>query len=128
MYPEGLYYSREHEWVSVDGDTATVGITHHAQKELGDVVFVELPEPGARVEAGGQMGTVESTKAVSEIYAPVTGEVLEGNAALRDAPDAINRDPYGGGWIARLRLSNAAELKELLDAKAYRAYVESGAH
>jgi len=128
MFPEGIYYTKEHEWVSVTGETATIGITHHAQGELGDVVFVELPEIGAVLTSGAQFGTVESTKAVSEIYSPVTGQVVEINSTLRDAPEAINRDPYGEGWIVRVRLSDPKELLALLDAGGYRAYVESGAH
>jgi glycine cleavage system H protein len=124
MYPEELRYTKEHEWLSLESDVGTIGITHHAQSELGDIVFVELPEVGSTVEAGGEFGTVESVKAVSEIYSPVTGEVVEVNGALRDAPELLNQDPYGDGWIAKVRLSRTAELEELIDAGAYRTYVE----
>jgi len=126
MYPEGLYYSKEHEWVAVDGNVGTIGVTFHAQKELGDIVYVEVPEVGLKVQAGGEFGTVESVKAVSEVYSPVSGEVIEGNAALRDAPDAVNRDPYGEGWVAKVRLSDLKELEGLMDAATYSAYVEGG--
>ena len=103
--PEDLQYTKSHEWVRVEGDTATVGITDHAQDELGDVVFVELPEQGATLESGDSFGAVESVKAVSDLYAPVGGEVVEVNDALEDSPEKINEDPYGEGWILKLRTS-----------------------
>ncbi|HSK84310.1 MAG TPA: glycine cleavage system protein GcvH, partial [Rubrobacter sp.] len=101
--PEDLQYTKSHEWVLIEGDTATIGITDHAQDELGDVVFVELPDEGATFDAGESFGTVESVKAVSDLYAPVGGEVVEVNSTLEDAPENINEDPYGEGWIVKLR-------------------------
>ena len=108
--PEDLQYTKSHEWVRIEGDTATVGITDHAQDELGDVVFVELPEEGDTFDAGESFGTVESVKAVSDLYAPVGGEVVEVNSALEDAPENINEDPYGEGWIVKLRTTDEADL------------------
>jgi glycine cleavage system H protein len=123
MVPDGLSYSKEHEWISVANGVGTIGITDHAQSELGDIVFVDLPEVGSKVAAGTDFGTVESVKAVSEVYSPVSGDVVEVNAALRDAPEAINSDPYGGGWILKVRLSDPAELKSLMDAAGYKSYI-----
>ena len=120
-YPEELSYSREHEWVRADGSTATIGITSYAADELGDIVFVELPEVGAQLTQFGTFGVVESVKAVSDLYAPVSGEVTEVNEALRDAPELLNSDPFGEGWIARVTLADTAELDSLLDADAYAA-------
>ena len=108
--PEDLQYTESHEWVRIEGDTATIGITDHAQDELGDVVFVELPEEGDTFDAGESFGTVESVKAVSDLYAPVGGEVVEVNSALEDAPENINEDPYGEGWIVKLRTTDEAHL------------------
>jgi glycine cleavage system H protein len=108
--PEDLQYTESHEWVRAEGDTATIGITDHAQEELGDVVFVELPEVGATLEAGDSFGAVESVKAVSDLYAPVGGEVTEVNSTLEDSPEKINEDPYGEGWILKLRTSAEADL------------------
>jgi glycine cleavage system H protein len=108
--PEDLQYTKSHEWVRTEGDTATIGITDHAQDELGDVVFVELPGEGDTFDAGESFGTVESVKAVSDLYAPVGGEVVEVNSALEDAPEKINEDPYGEGWIVKLRTSDKADL------------------
>ena len=108
--PEDLQYTKSHEWVRMEGDTATIGITDHAQDELGDVVFVELPDEGATFDAGESFGTVESVKAVSDLYAPVGGEVVEVNSALEDAPENINEDPYGEGWIVKLRTTDEADL------------------
>lgn len=119
----GIKISVEHEWVSLDGDTATVGITDYAQNALGDVVFVELPEVGASFARGDEIAVVESVKAASEIYAPVSGEVTEVNAALEDAPDKINQSPLDDGWLFRLKLSNAGELDEMMDEEAYEAFV-----
>lgn len=119
----GIKISEEHEWVSLDGDTATVGITDYAQNALGDVVFVELPEVGASFARGDEIAVVESVKAASEIYAPVSGEVTEVNGALEDAPDKINQSPLGDGWLFRLKLSNAGELDEMMDEEAYEAFV-----
>jgi glycine cleavage system H protein len=108
--PEDLLYTKSHEWVRMEDDTATIGITDHAQEELGDVVFVELPDEGATFDAGESFGTIESVKAVSDLYAPVGGEVVEVNSSLEDAPEKINDDPYGEGWIVKLRTSDEADL------------------
>jgi glycine cleavage system H protein len=122
-YPKQFRYTKEHEWVDAKGDLATIGITDYAQHELGDVVFVELPKPGAKIEAGKSFGTVESVKAVSEIYAPASGEVVEANAALHDTPEQINTDPHGAAWLIKVRLANPADVAKLMDAAAYEAYV-----
>ncbi|HET6379692.1 MAG TPA: glycine cleavage system protein GcvH [candidate division Zixibacteria bacterium] len=119
MLPEDLRYSKEHEWVRVDGDQATIGITKFAADELGDIVFVELPEVGATLSQFATFGVVESVKAVSDLYAPVSGEVVAVNDALRDSPELMNSDPFGEGWIARVRVSDPGELGGLLDAGAY---------
>ncbi len=119
--PEELQYTRSHEWVRREGETATVGITDHAQDELGDVVFVELPEVGAAFDAGDSFGAVESVKAVSDLYAPVGGEVVEVNGALEEAPEKINEDPYGDGWILKLR---AGGEEDLLSAQEYEQFLE----
>ena len=120
-YPDDLSYSKEHEWVRVDGARATIGITSFAADELGDIVFVELPETGAGLSQFGTFGVVESVKAVSDLYSPVSGEVVEVNEALRDAPELLNSDPFGEGWIAKVELSDSAELDNLMDAAAYAA-------
>ena len=119
------YYSEDHEWIEVDGATGTVGITDYAQEQLGDVVFVELPETGRIVIKGDDMAVVESVKAASEVYAPVGGEVVAVNEALEDNPGAVNEDAEGDGWFARLELADAAELEVLMDAAAYAAFVDS---
>jgi glycine cleavage system H protein len=119
--PEDLQYTKSHEWVRIEGDTATIGITDHAQDELGDVVFVELPDEGATFDAGESFGTVESVKAVSDLYVPVGGEVVEVNSALEDAPENINEDPYGEGWIVRLRTTDEPDL---LSPEEYEKVVE----
>ena len=119
--PEDLQYTKSHEWVRIEGDTATIGITDHAQDELGDVVFVELPEEGDAFDAGESFGTVESVKAVSDLYTPVGGEVVEVNSALEDAPENINEDPYGEGWIVKLRTTDGADL---LSPEEYEKVVE----
>ncbi len=120
--PEELQYTKSHEWVHTEGDTATIGITDHAQEELGDIVYIELPEEGATFEAGDSFGTVESVKAVSDLYTPVGGEVVEVNEALNDSPEKINEDPYGDGWIVRLRVSD--EGAGLLSASDYEQLLE----
>ncbi|NNC90127.1 MAG: glycine cleavage system protein GcvH [Akkermansiaceae bacterium] len=117
--PENLKYTSDHEWVSVEGDIATVGVTDHAQGELTDVVFIELPEKGRHVEAGEAVAVVESVKAASEIYSPVTGSVTEGNSVAESDPALVNSDPYGDGWIFRVRIEDASELEDLIDADAY---------
>jgi len=123
-FPDQLRYSAEHEWVAVDGPRARIGITDFAQDALGDVVYVQLPDVGAAVVAAGSIAEVESTKSVSEIYAPVSGVVVEVNQTLNDAPEQVNQDPYGAGWIFVLELGDAAEVDGLMDAAAYRALVE----
>ena len=122
-YPEKYRYTKEHEWVDLQGDVATIGITDYAQHELGDVVFVELPKPGSKTVRGKAFGTVESVKAVSEIYAPVAGEVIEANATLHDTPEKINTDPHGVAWLIKIRVANAAEISGLMDSVAYEAYI-----
>jgi glycine cleavage system H protein len=119
-----IRYTKEHEWVKVDGDTATVGISPYAQEQLGDVVFVELPEIGKKIEKGKEMAVVESVKAASEVYAPIGGEVVEVNNALTDAPATVNEDALGKGWFAKIKLANKAELDGLMDEAAYKAYVD----
>ena len=123
MYPENFRYTKEHEWVQVDGDAATIGITDHAQHELGDIVYVDLPKVGAQLEAGKTLGSVESVKAVSDVYSPVTGEVTEINTSLADGPETLNTDPHGAAWLVKVKLSGAADLSNLMDAAAYQAYI-----
>ena len=120
-----LYFTREHEWVRVEGDTATVGISDHAQEQLGDIVFAEVPEAGRRVSKGQEAAVVESVKAASDVYAPLSGEVLEGNQALADDPSLINSDPQGQGWFFKLKLENPGELEGLMDEAAYRDWVQT---
>ena len=122
-YPGNYRYTKEHEWVRAEGDVATVGITDYAQHELGDVVYVELPKPGAKLNAGQSFGTVESVKAVSDIYAPVSGEVTEVNSVLSETPETINKDPHGKAWLIKLKLANSSELARLMDAAAYETFV-----
>src|SRR5499425_3536634 len=122
-YPKSYRYTKEHEWIELKGDLATIGITDHAQHELGDVVFVELPKPGAKIEAGKSFGTVESVKAVSEIYAPASGEIIEANGELHNKPETINSDPHGAAWLVKIKLATPSELDGLLDAAAYEAYI-----
>jgi glycine cleavage system H protein len=122
--PAELRYSSDHEWVRVDGTTVTIGITEYAQDALGDVVFVEMPDSGLAVALGESFSEVESTKSVSDIYAPITGSVVEVNAALESQPELLNSDPYGEGWICRIEIADPAELDGLMDAEAYRALTE----
>lgn len=122
-YPTKYRYTKQHEWIDVNGDIATIGITDYAQHELGDVVFVELPKPNTKVTAGASFGTVESVKAVSELYSPASGEVLEANGELQNTPEKINSDPHGSAWLIKIRLANPAELKDLMDAKAYEGFI-----
>ena len=122
-YPTQYRYSKDHEWIDVKGDIATVGITDYAQSELGDVVFVELPAAGKAVTVGKTFGSVESVKAVSDIYAPATGEIVESNATLQQKPESINTDPHGAGWLIKMKLANPAEVSSLMDAAAYEAYI-----
>jgi|SRR5580704_8790796 glycine cleavage system H protein len=123
MYPAGYRYTKEHEWVSVEGAAGTIGITDYAQAELGDVVFVELPKVGTQLKAGQSLGTVESVKAVSEIFSPVSGEVTETNAVLSDSPEKINSDPHGAAWLVKIRLSDPKEVSNLMDSAAYQSYI-----
>lgn len=123
-HPDGLWYSSDHEWAKIDGSTARIGITDYAQDALGDVVFVELPEVGAKLEAGTSFGEVESTKSVSDLFAPVAGSVSAVNDALNENPELVNTDPYGDGWICDVALDDATAAESLMDAAAYRALVE----
>jgi glycine cleavage system H protein len=122
-YPAKFRYTKQHEWAEVNGDTATIGITDYAQHELGDVVFAELPKVGAKVEAGKSFGTVESVKAVSEIYSPLTGEVTAINGDLQNTPETINTDPHGAAWLIKVKLANPAQVNDLMDAPAYEAFI-----
>lgn len=128
IYPDDLKYTKEHEWLAVNGSVGTVGITHYAQSELGDIVYVELPATGSPVVAGEEFGTVESVKAVSEIFAPVSGEVMEVNATLAASPETINKDPYGDGWLLKIKLADAKDLDSLMTATEYRKYIEEEAN
>ena len=127
MYPQGYRYSKDHEWLAVEGDRGRVGVTDYAQKQLGDIVFVELPELGRKLAAGEQFGTVESVKAVSELFCPVAGEVVEVNTSLAGKPETINQDPHGAAWMIVLRLEDPGVVGSLLDAAAYEALVASEA-
>ena len=122
MYPENYRYTKEHEWVNEEGGVGTIGITFHAQKELGDIVYVDLPKPGATVEKGKTFGSVESVKAVSDIYSPVSGEIVEVNAVLANMPEKLNADPHGEAWLVKIKLSSPEELKDLLTAEDYQKY------
>ena len=119
--PEDLRYTSEHEWIRLDGDEGTIGITDFAQDQLGDVVYVELPEAGTRLVQGDTFGTIESVKAVSDLFAPVSGEVLERNEALQDAPEFVNASPYGDGWLLKMRVEELEQVDALLDAASYRS-------
>ena len=123
MYPENFRYTKEHEWVRVDGDIGTMGITDHAQNELGDIVYVDLPKPGAKVSQGGTLGSVESVKAVSDIYAPVSGEVIEVNEGLATAPEKLNEDPHKAAWLIKVRVDGSADFNNLLSAADYQSYI-----
>jgi glycine cleavage system H protein len=126
MYPSEYLYSREHEWVRVQDDVCVLGITEFAQQELGEVVFVELPEVGQVFDSGDEVGTIESVKAVAEIFTPLAGEVVEINEAVVDDPELINEDPHGEGWLIKVRFSSAADLKQLMNAEKYEEYAKSG--
>ena|ERR1035441_9579604 len=123
MYPENFGYTKEHEWVLVEGDTGTIGITDHAQEELGDIVYVDMPKVGSHVEQGKSLGSVESVKAVSDIYSPLSGEVVEVNPDLADRPETLNSDPHGAGWLVKVHLSAPAEAAALMTAAEYQAYI-----
>jgi glycine cleavage system H protein len=122
-YPTAYRYTKDHAWVDLKGEVATIGITDYAQSQLNDVVFVDLPRPGKKLEAGKPLGMVESVKASSDIEAPVSGEVVEANTALKEAPETINSDPHGGGWLAKVGLTNPSKLSGLMDAAAYETYI-----
>lgn len=122
--PQDLHYTREHEWIRIEGDVGWIGITDFAQSQLGDIVLVELPPAGSDLAKGDSFGVVESVKTVSDLYAPVSGKILESNDLLLESPEVVNEDPYGEGWIAKIKISNTTDLKDLLDAKAYQAYIE----
>ena len=124
MYPDDFRYSKDHEWIRLEGDRGRVGITHYAQEQLGDVVFLELPEVGRKLKAGEVFGTVESVKAVSELFSPVAGEVVEVNAELVKKPELVNSDPHGAAWLIVVRLDDPKAVGSLMDAKAYQAFVE----
>jgi len=127
--PSDLKYTKSHEWIRDNGDgTVTLGITDHAQELLGDLVFVEVPESGTEVEAGGEIAVVESVKAASDVYSPVTGEVVEANEALADAPESVNDSPYEDGWICKIRLSDTSQLEALMDADSYATHAEEEEH
>jgi|SRR5215469_12244179 len=130
MYPENFRYTKEHEWVRVDGGTGVVGLTNHAQEQLGDIVYVDLPKVGTQLEQGKSLGSVESVKAVSDIYSPVSGEVVEVNDTLATAPEKLNSDPHGEAWLVKIKLSAPGEIQQLLSAGDYQKYVgaEGGAH
>ncbi len=125
MYPSDYLYSEEHEWIHVDGDVALVGITDFAQNELGEVVYFEAPEVGDSYDAGDEIGSIESVKAVSEIFSPVAGEIVEVNAKIEEAPEVLNDDPHGEGWLVKLRLSDIDELENLMSAEQYQAFLET---
>jgi glycine cleavage system H protein len=126
MVPDDLLYSKEHEWLRVEDDVCTLGITHYAQNELGEVVFVELPEVGEVFDAADEIGTIESVKAVAEVYTPVAGEIVEINEAVVEDPELINDDPQGEGWLVKIRFSSADDLKSMMNAKAYEEYAQAG--
>jgi len=127
MIPEGLRYHTEHEWIRQENQTAVLGITHFAQDALGDVVYIDLPKVGAEIRSGQEIGEVESTKTTSAVYTPVSGKILSVNAELKDKPELVNQDPYGKGWIVKIQLSNPSEVKQLMDAKQYGAYLKEKA-
>jgi glycine cleavage system H protein len=126
MYPEEFQYTKDHEWIRVDGDTGTIGITDHAQKELGDIVYVELPKSGDTVTAAETFGTVESVKAVSEIYSPVSGEVAAVNDKLQEHPELLNSDPHAAAWLIRVHLSDPKEVQKLMSSEQYEKYIREG--
>ena len=122
-FPANMRYTKDHEWIRVEGNTGVIGITDYAQGELGDVVFVELPPVGTKLEQGKQFGTIEAVKTVSDVFAPVSGEIIEINPALKDSPEIVNKEPYSGGWLAKLNITDKSELANLLDAAKYQEMV-----
>lgn len=125
MYPSQYLYSEEHEWISVDGDVAVLGITDFAQSELGEVVYFEAPEAGQSFAAGDEVGSIESVKAVSSIYTPLSGEVVEVNEAIEDSPEVVNEDPHADGWLFKIRMSSPSEVENLMSAKKYQAFLDA---
>ena len=123
MYPSDYRYTKDHEWIKVEGSSGTIGITDYAQQELGDVVFAELPKVGAQLKSGESFGTIESVKAVSDIFSPVSGEITEINSALMESPETINRDPHGSAWLVKMRLTDPKEVSGLMDAAAYETFI-----
>ncbi len=128
MYPDNLYYSKDHEWLRLEGEEAVLGITDFAQKQLGDIIYVDLPQPGKVLEAHQTVGSVESVKSVSDVYSPVSGEVVAVNSELAQSPDLINKDPHGQGWIVRLKIKDKAEVNNLMKAAEYEKYLEGLEH
>lgn len=126
MYPTDLRYTREHEWVRVEDDTCVLGITDFAQKQLGEVVYVDLPEVGHVFDSGDEIGTIESVKAVAEVYTPVAGEILETNETLKDDPQSVNEDPHGDGWLVKIKYSSSSDFDQLMNAAQYEAYAQEG--
>lgn len=126
--PGDLKYSKTHEWVRVDGDVATIGITDHAQAELGDITYLDLPAAGRALEKDAQFGEVESVKAVSELFSPITGEVIEANTGISDTTEVVNEDPFGKGWLIKVKIADTGQLSDLMDAGAYEAFAEAGGH
>jgi glycine cleavage system H protein len=124
MYPDDFRYSKDHEWLKVEGDMGTVGITEFAQKQLGDVVYVELPQPGAVLEFHQSLGVIESVKAVSDVYSPLSGEVVEINEKLNESPELVNEDPHGKGWIVRIKIKDESEVEKLMSASEYEKFLE----
>ncbi|MBC7348350.1 MAG: glycine cleavage system protein GcvH [Candidatus Aminicenantes bacterium] len=128
MYPDNLYYTKDHEWLRVEGEEAVMGITDFAQKQLGDIIYVDLPQPGKVLEAHQPVGSVESVKSVSDVYSPVSGEVVAVNSELAQTPDLINKDPHGQGWIVRLKIKDKSEINNLMKAADYEKYLEGLEH
>ena len=124
MVIEGLFYTKEHEWAKIDGDTATIGITYYAQEQLGEITFVELPEPGKQMQQKGELAVVESSKAASDVYSPVTGKVTEVNSDLESAPEKINEDCYNTGWICTMKITDKKTIDNLMDSKQYESYLK----
>jgi glycine cleavage system H protein len=124
MYPEGYYYTKDHEWLKMDDDTGTIGITDFAQKQLGDVVYVEMPSVSTKLEFHQSLGVIESVKAVSDVYAPISGEVVEINEKLNDNPEFVNEDPYGKGWILKIKVKDESELQKLMSTSEYEKFLE----
>jgi len=124
MYPDDYFYTKDHEWLKKEGDEVLVGITDFAQKQLGDVVYVELPQPGAQVEFHQSLGVIESVKAVSDVYSPISGEIIEINKELNDSPELVNEDPHGKGWMVRIKIKDQSELEKLISLSEYEKYLE----